>query len=134
MTISGLRVLSLLRLQKLQRMCPVTPSQASFPQTPPQDHCTDILLYASHIHNGLAPATVPESLFANEGQAKGSFLFVTSTQAKLTWEEGISIEKEPLSDWSVGKPVGTFSWLVIGVGKLSPTGAGPPLSRWSWVV
>lgn len=38
----------------------------------------------------------------------------------VLWEEGTSIETVPLSDWSMDKSVGPFSWLMIDVKGPSP--------------
>lgn len=43
----------------------------------------------------------------------------TWQKPRLTWEEGILIEKIPLLDWPVGKFVGTFPRLTVNVGRPS---------------
>lgn len=68
MAVSGVRMLSLQGCRNCRECVPCLPPMLSLLSrhhrtTPP---CTDILLGASHVHNGLAPAT-------DEGQAKGSF-------------------------------------------------------------
>jgi hypothetical protein len=55
-------------------------------------------------------------------------LFVNLTQARVVWEERISLEKKPPSDGPVSKPVGTFPWLRIDVGRPSSLSVVPPLS------
>lgn len=53
-------------------------------------------------------------------------LFANLTQARVIWEEGISVEKMSPSDRSVGKSVGVFSRLIINVRGPSPQWVEPP--------
>ena len=57
-------------------------------------------------------------------------------QARVAWEERISTEKMPPSDWPVRKSVQRKAWqfLMIGVGGPSPLWVVSPLGRWLWIV
>lgn len=61
--------------------------------------------------------------------------FVNLTQAETIQEDRIPLEELPLPDLSVGKTVGTFSWMTVETGRSSSlSGAVPSPGRWSWVL
>jgi hypothetical protein len=62
------------------------------------------------------------------------YFYVNLTQARVTGEEGTSIEKMPIWDCTAGKPLGLFSQLVMNVAGPSPLWPAPSLDRLSWLL